>query len=71
MPGVEKEQPRTKKALACQKRCEIKMGGQGLLLLIELKILIIMTSHCYFGCSRSPDVDGIINFDQKNCIFLD
>ena len=27
-----------------QKRCEIEMGGQGLLLLIGLKFLIIMTS---------------------------
>ena len=25
------------------KRCEIKMGGQGLLLLIKLKVLIMMT----------------------------
>ena len=27
----------------CLKRCEIKMGGQGLLLLMELKVLIMMT----------------------------
>ena len=27
----------------CWKRCEIKMGGQGLLLLMELKVLIMMT----------------------------
>ena len=26
----------------CLKRCEIKMGGQGLLLLMELKVLIMM-----------------------------
>ena len=38
-PGVKKEQPRTKRALLKK-----MMGGQGLLLLIALKILIIMTS---------------------------
>ena len=35
-----KKQPSTK----LLKRCEIKMGGQGLLLLIHLKILVMMTS---------------------------
>ena len=35
--------PRTKRP--CWKRYEIKMGSQGLLLLIGLKILIIMTSR--------------------------
>ena len=41
-PGVKNKQPRTKKTLL--KRHEIEMGGQGLLFLIGLKILIIMTS---------------------------
>ena len=36
------EQPSTKKALF--KRCEIKIGSQGLLLLIGLKVLVMMTS---------------------------
>ena len=26
----------------------------------------LTTKHCYFGCSRSPDVDGIKIFDKDN-----
>ena len=45
------------------------MGGQGLLLLIGLKLLIIMTSlqNIVILCAkRSPDVDGIKIFDQDD-----
>ena len=43
------------------------MGGQGLLLLLGLKVLIshndLNANHCYFGCSR---LDGIKIFDKDN-----
>ena len=47
------------------------MGGQGLLLLIGLKLLIIMTSlqNIVILCAqalRSPDVDGIKIFDKDD-----
>ena len=34
----------------------------------------LTAKHCYFGCSRSPDVDGIKIFDKddqaaKHCSF--
>ena len=38
------------------------MGGQGLLLLIDLTVLIMMISlqnTLLFGCSKSPAIDGI------------
>ena len=60
------EQPSTKKALF--KRCEIKIGSQGLLLLIDLKVLVMMTSlqtFC-FDCLRPPDVDGIKHFEKDD-----
>ena len=34
------------------KRCEIKLGGQNLLLLMKLKFLIMMTSHKTFFSLR-------------------
>ena len=43
------------------------MGGQGLMLLIGLKNFDhhdLTAKHCYFGCSRSPGVDGIKIFDK-------
>ena len=45
------------------------MGGQGLLLLIGIKVLVMMTSlqrYCYFRCSRPPDVDAIKDFDKDD-----
>ena len=41
-PGVKKVEAKNLK-MAMLKRCEIKMGGQGLLLLMEFKFLIMMT----------------------------
>ena len=49
-------------------RCETKMGGQGLLLLIHLKIMVInlTAKHCYCRHSRPSDVDGIKSFDKDD-----
>ena len=47
----------------------IKRSDQSLLLLIGIKVTVMMTSlkkHCYFRCSRPPDVDGIKIFDQDD-----
>ena len=37
-PGVKKDRPSTKEGLA--EKCEIEMGGQGLLFLIGLRVLV-------------------------------
>ena len=48
------------------KRCEIEMGGQGLLLLIGLKVLIMMIlqQKLLFKVLKAFYVDGIIAFDK-------
>ena len=50
------------------------MGGQGLLLKY-FDHHDLTAKRCYFGCSRSPDVDGIKLFDKddqaaKHCSFI-
>ena len=57
---------RANKALL--KRCEIKMGGQGLLLLIELKFLIIMASlqNSVISGAQGPWCWWDQNFDKDD-----
>ena len=50
------------------------MDSQGILLLIRIGLCRLIsfvcedltTKHCYFGCSRLPNVDGIKIFDKDD-----
>ena len=46
------------------------MGGQGLLHAFHRSKFFDhndpIAKHCYFGCSRSPDIDGMKIFDKDD-----
>ena len=67
-----KEQLNTKKNLL--KKCEIIMSGQGFLILIGLKALVMKTSlqNIVNGYSRPHDVDGMIKLTrlQNTVLFI-
>ena len=79
-PGVEKEQPRTQIDLAEK---DVKSNGRPILMphgFDKFKSFghdELTAKHCYFRCSRPPDVDGIKIFDkdatrpQNTAFYLD
>ena len=64
-PGVKRGQPRTKTGLAEK---DMKSNGQpmpsGFDRLESFGHDELTAKHCYFRCSRPPDVDGIKIFDK-------
>ena len=67
IPGIKKERPRTKTGLAEK---DVKSNGQpmapGFDRLGSFGHDELTAKHCYFRCSRPPDVDGIKIFDKDD-----
>ena len=65
--GVKKEQPRTKTGLAEK---DVKSNGRPMLPGFDRFESFghdeLTEKHCYFRCSRPPDVDGIKSFDKDD-----
>ena len=65
IPGVKKKQPRTKKALL--KNMKSKWVAKAVFDRIKnFDHHDLTAKHYYFGCLRSPDVDGIKIFDKDD-----
>ena len=66
-PGVKKEQPRTKTGIAEQ---DVKSNRQPVYLGFDTFECFghddLTVKHCYFRCSRPPDVDGIKICDKDD-----
>ena len=66
-PGVKKEWPRIKTGLAEK---DVKSNGRpmppGFDRFESFGHNELTAKHCYFRCSRPPDVDGIKIFDKDN-----
>ena len=66
-PGVKKGRPRTKTGLAEK---DVKSNGRPMPLGFDRLESFghdkLTVKHCYFRCSRPPDVDGIKIFDKDD-----